>query len=65
MRSLITDSGDWRRVWTEGRSQLIVEHEPDGTVRIVVHDVEWPGYGMAVDSVTAAEIATFIGGGGR
>jgi hypothetical protein len=62
MTGLIADAADWRRTWTDGRSTLVVEREVDGTVRLAIHDVEWPGYGLGVNESTGTEIAAFITG---
>lgn len=59
---LITYADGWRRVWTVGRSQLVAERELDGRLRLAVHDIERPGYGIDFSQTTADAIAAFLRG---
>lgn len=53
---------DWRRVWTDGFSQLVIEREENGTLRLAIHDIRHPGYGFEANGPVAGEIAAFIKG---
>ncbi|WP_158453189.1 hypothetical protein [Nocardia otitidiscaviarum] len=49
--------------FADGFSRLVLERDPDGRLRISVHDAERSGFSYTVkDVVDRSEIAEFIGG---
>ena len=46
----------------DGFSELVVEREPDGRIRISVHDGTDPGYTATFCRADSDVIAAFIGG---
>lgn len=49
----------------DGLSRLVLEREPDGRVRISVHDRYRPGYTITCGRFAAGEIAEFLTGEAR
>lgn len=47
-------------VLIDGRSRLEIDREPDGRIRIAIHDREAPGYAVTFGANSAAEIAAFL-----
>lgn len=47
-------------VLLDGRSRMVVTREPDGRIRIAIHDREAPGYAVTFGAASAAEIAAFL-----
>ncbi|VFA94741.1 Uncharacterised protein [Nocardia farcinica] len=44
----------------DGHSRLEIDREPDGRIRIAVHDREASGYAVTFGAASAAEIAAFL-----
>ncbi|WP_328439182.1 hypothetical protein [Nocardia puris] len=49
-------------VLSDGLSTLVIERDPDGRVRIAVHDRERPGFTVTCGAFQAGEIALFLRG---
>lgn len=47
-------------VLIDGHSRLEIDREPDGRIRIAVHDREASGYAVTFGAAPAAEIAAFL-----
>jgi hypothetical protein len=52
------------RVWSDGWSDLHIEHTPGKRVRFRIDNDGEPGHAVEVDKPTAAEITDYIQGGG-
>lgn len=52
-------------VLIDGHSRLEIDREPDGRIRLAIHDRDYSGYAVTVGADAAAEIAAFLTHGGR